>query len=233
MDSNRTDYCSKCGNTGEIFATGESCYCKKGQVSDVFNTTPCLHVPEQYRGLQFDTNLVPADCSSYYPYYLEKLQQEIRTMKLRNQNIFIGAPAKHSKTIFAETLIQELFRKAVDTFPLVDVLELKRYLSDYDRGKKSTDYPEEYPPIGLIYTTPYLFLKLPADLGYETFITLKQILDRRLRRNGSVTIVLSDYPWSYIIKADKTGILEGLVGDGSFGTLQNKSFFKGGEKDAE
>jgi len=220
------EYCAKCGNTGEIFATGGRCDCDLGSGEINFNDSACLAIPEQYRGLAFNTELIPTDVGDYYPKYLGELHRDISTMKLRNTNIFLAAPPKHAKTCLAYTAIQNLYKKNVEVFPLYDILELRRFMQDFDWGKKSAELEEAGYTVQGLYSVQYLFVKIPSEVSFAVFDALKLLLDRRLRRNGGVTILLSDYGWNYIAEADKRGIFTAMLGDGSFGTINNKTFYR-------
>lgn len=224
-------YCSKCGNTGENFETGERCNCRIGAGDFESNKTACLFVPEQYRGAGFDIDLLPHGLGAYYYTYMNELYSGVSQMGLRNLNVFLSSPPKHGKTVLAYTCIEKLYRRGVEVFPLYDVMELRRMIMDRDNGKRNEEIEELGLDVTDIYKVPYLFLKLTPDLSFVMFDTLKLILDRRLRRSGSVTIVLSDMPWNYIVEADKKGVFKTLAGDGSFGSLKNMSFTlnRGGE----
>lgn len=219
------DYCGKCGNTGIIFESGERCECKRGSLSEFENESVCLSVPEQYRGVLFNSVLVQRDLGEIYPRFLETLYTDMITLKHRNKNVFVSSPAKHSKTVFAYSVIQSLFRKNMAVFPLMDVLELRHIINELDFGRKPVILQDsEVDPMNM-YTTPYLFVKMPAELSYAVFETINLILGRKLRCGGEV-IILSDFGWNYVSAADKRGTFTDLLGDGSFGTLENKSFYR-------
>jgi len=226
-----TEYCSKCGGTGEIFDTGQRCSCPIGAGDYESVTGSCMLLPEQYRGNLFNPDLLPSDLNDYFKVYMDELYTGVSSMKLRNVNILLAAPAKHGKTFLAYAAMEKLYRRGADVFPLYDILELRRIMQDSDNGKKSKELEELGVDVSTLYTSPYLFVKLTTETSFAMFDAIKLLLDRRLRRSGGVTILLSDLPWNYLAQADQKGTFRGLAGDGSFGTILNKSFVaKGGEK---
>lgn len=220
-------YCAKCGNTGELFEGGR-CDCKMGTFSEFENDSVCLSVPEQYRGVMFNSILLPSSMGEGYSKFMDTIHKDIVTQKLRNKNIFLGSPPKCGKRVLAYSAIQALFRRNLPVFPVFDVLELRRIISELDMNRRVKDLDEEVDPLN-IYTAPYLFICIPTELSYTVFDTINLILDRRLRRDGC-TIFLSPFGWNYIAEADKRSVLTNLLGDGSFGTIENKSFYRKEEK---
>lgn len=173
-----------------------------------------IEIPEQYQGVRFARPLVPLDCGDYYGKVLDELHQQITSMQLSNQNICICAPPMHSKTIWAYSCIQNLFRQRLQVVPLWDVLELRRRMFDYDMGRSNdADY----------YDVKYLFVKIPAEITYQVRATISTLIDRRVRR-GNSTIFLYNGTWANLTYGDEQGILKGLQGDGSFSSLQVYSF---------
>lgn len=212
-------YCEKCGNTRVNWETGEPCDCVVDMES-IFNSVSCLEVPEQYRGIAFSKALVPTDVPADYADYLEDLHNKILSGHLPKKNIFLASPIAHSKTIFAYSCIEVLFRSGIPIFPIFDVLEVVRILADMDLGRKQT-YEVEFPE--KLVTVPLLFVKIPRMLRWEVFDAVAMLLDRRVRR-GNSTIYLYDGSWSNIVSADKNEITTGLVGDGNYTSLLVKSW---------
>jgi len=211
-------YCTKCGNTG-IDINGDVCTCKFNAQS-FYDTVSCLDIPEQYRGISFNKNLVPKDLHESYASYLESLHNSIITGKWLQHNVVVASPIGHSKTILAYSCLEVLFRNGIPTFPVYDVLELKRILLDMDLCRKQiyeVDNPED------IVKVPILFVKIPRLPNWEIYDTISMILDRRVRRSNS-TIFLYDGTWSQLIHNDKNNILTGIVGDGNYSTIEVKSW---------
>lgn len=214
-------YCVKCGNTG-IDINGNVCTCR-ANVESIFEAVSCLDVPEQYRGLKFNKALLPKDLNEAYGEYLQSVYDKMLVGKWQQHNVVIASPIGHGKSILAYSCLENLFRRGLPTFPLFDVLELKRIIFDMDTGRKqgySVENPEE------LITVPILFVRIPRLSTREVYDTMSVILDRRVRR-GNSTIFLYSGSWSYLVNGDKSGLLQGMVGDGSFGTVEVKSWYTG------
>lgn len=212
-------YCVLCGNTG-INIDGDVCSCRFNAQS-FYDTVSCLDVPEQYRGISFNKSLVPKDLHESYANYLQEVYNTILSGKWSQHNVVIASPIGHSKTILAYSCLEILFRNGIPTFPVYDVLEIKRMLLDMDLCRKSI-YEVENPE--LIMTVPILFVKIPRLSNWEIYDMISIILDRRVRR-GNSTIFLFDGSWQQLVYGDKNNILTGLVGDGNYNTLESKSWY--------
>lgn len=212
-------YCPKCGGTG-IDINGNPCSCVKN-VTSFFESVSCLDIPEQYRGVQFSKILVPSDLHPSYPNYLQSVYDKVLSGQWKQQNAIICSPINHSKTILAYSCIEVLFRSGITTFPVYDVLEIKRMLIDMDLCRKSI-YEEEHPEY--IISAPLLFIKIPRVSNWEVFDTIALVLDRRVRR-GNSTIFLYDGSWQQLIYNDRNQILVGLQGDGNYSTVDVKSWY--------
>lgn len=206
-------YCAICGNMG-IKLDGTPCECKISEET-IFSDVVCLDIPEQYQGVVFNQSLVPSDCGEAYQNFMQTVFDQITTFRLRNKNMVICSPAGHSKTILAYSVIQSLFRKRMPTCALYDVLEIKRISSDIDLGRKDADE--------MIYKAPYLFTKIPIDTSFATYATIAMLIDRRVRR-GHSTIFLYNGSWEQLIYGDNRGVMTSLLGDGAYGTLENKTW---------
>lgn len=212
-------YCVKCGNTG-IDIDGNVCSCRFNAKS-FFDTISCLDIPEQYRGIQFSKILVPKDLPEAYADYLQSIYDTVIAGKWNQHNVMLCSPIGHSKTILAYSCIEVLFRNGIPTFPVFDILEIKRILLDMDLCRKPT-YEVEHPDY--ILTVPLLFVKIPRVSNWEVFDTISLVLDRRVRR-GNSTIFLFDGSWSQLVYNDRNNILTGLLGDGSYNTVESKSWY--------
>lgn len=212
-------YCTKCGNTG-ININGDVCECQVN-VKSFYDSISCLDIPEQYRGIMFNKILVPKDIDESYANFLQTVHDKITGGKWRQHNLLLASPIGHSKTILAYSCIESLFRHSQATFPVFDVLEIKRILTDMDLCRKQL-YEVENPES--VITAPLLFIKIPRMLSWEVYDTISVILDRRVRR-GNSTIFIFDGTWQQLVYSDKNNILSGLVGDGSYNTLEVKSWY--------
>ena len=68
-------------------------------------------------------------------------------------------------------------------------------------------------------------------VSWEIYDVIISVLDRRVRR-GVCTIFLYDGSWEQLIKKDTGGILTGIQGDGTYTTLDVKSFYSTATKTA-
>lgn len=212
-------YCTDCMNTGKLL-DGSPCSCRFNAKS-FYDTVACLDIPEQYRGITFSKFLVSKDLPESYGNYLEKLHDDIVATKLKHKNICICSPVGHSKSIFAYSAIESLFRYGVPTFPVFDVLEIKRIMLDTDLCRKPL-YDIENP--GLLLDAPYVFIKIPRVPTREVYDTISVIVDRRVRR-GNSTIFLYGGTWEQLIRGDKQEVLVNMIGTGDFSTLEVKTWF--------
>lgn len=207
-------YCPKCGNTG-VKLDGSPCDCQL-PTDTIYADLVGINIPDQYQGVRFSRALVPLDCGPYYGKVLEELHQQITSFQITNQNLCICSPPMHSKTLWAYSCIQNLFRQRAQVVPLYDVLELRRAMYDFDMGRSaSVDF----------YDVKYLFLKIPAEVTHPVRTTIATIIDRRVRR-GNSTFFIYNGTWSNLTFGDEQGVLKGLQGDGSFSSLKIHSFNK-------
>lgn len=213
-------YCPKCGNAG-ILVNGEPCDCKLN-TDFLFNGLVCMDIPEQYQGMSFNPALIAEDMGDAYRNFMSNMYDSITSMKWKFRNILICSPPSRSKTTLAYCVIQTLFRKGIETFPVYDVNEIKRIMTDMDFSRKQT-YSVKDPE--KLYTAPYLFAKIPALVSLETYDTMATLLDRRVRR-GNATIFIYNGTWESLVRLDSMGVLTSLLGDGSYGTLENKTWRK-------
>lgn len=212
------NYCPDCGGSG-IDINGDVCHCRMN-VQTFYDSVSCLDIPEQYRGLAFNSALVPTDVNESYASFLQDIHDSIVAGKYKDRNVVIASPINHSKTILAYSCIEVLFRGGVPVFPVYDLLELKRMLTDMDLCRKSV-YDVEEPE--RIITVPILFVKIPRITSWEVYDIFSMLLDRRVRR-GNSTIFLYDGTWGQFIYNDKNDIAKGLVGDGTYNTVEVKSW---------
>lgn len=210
-------YCTLCGNTG-IDIDGNVCKCK-ALTETFYDSVSCLEIPDQYRGVMFNQLLVPKDLHKSYASYLQTLHDGITSMTWE-KSVLLVSPIKHSKSVMAYSCLEHMFRMGVDVVPIFDLLEIKRILTDVDMCRKpiyELDEPER------LVTNKYLFAKVPRVTPTEVFDVLTLLLDRRVRRNNC-TVFMYDGTWSNLERSDKHGILTGLLGDGTYGTLALKSW---------
>ena len=221
-----TKYCPKCGGSG-ILLDGTPCSCNVNDIT-LFQDITMLDLPEQYQGVRFNSGLIK-DMPEYYKQYMRDLHNDIVNMSLKHTNILICSPAFTSKKVLAYSAMQTLFSNGVPVFPSYDLLELRKITVDNDLNKKQTytvDEPEK------VLTVPYLFVEVPSFTANEVFQMISTLVSRRTRRNNS-TIFLYDGSLDTLKKVDYWHIIDNMSGDGSYGSLVCKNFFRKGEKEDE
>lgn len=204
-------YCSKCGGTGTRI-DGSICDCMRSN-GTIYADLVGMDIPTQYQGVRFAAELVPCDVDVSYSAALESLHASITTMQLENKNLCICSPPMHSKTIWAYSCIQNLFRQRMPVLPLYDILELRRFMYNYDMGKGNEED---------IYSVKYLFARVPAEVNYHVRTSMATLIDRRVRR-GNVTIYLYNGTWNTLTVGDN-GMLTSMLGDGSYSSMRVYSY---------
>lgn len=197
-----------CGNKG-VLPDGTPCKCRL-ETDAIFSQVRGVDVPEQYVGILFNSALVPSDVGPSYAPVLDGLHREITTLQLHNHNIVICSPPNHSKTVWAYSCIQHLFRQRVPVCPILDMLEIARM---FNECSDTSDW----------YEVPYLFAKIPTEVNQTIRSAILTLVDRRVRR-GNSTFFLYEGSWGMLTYDDRFGTLKSMQGDGSFHTLDVKSY---------
>lgn len=218
--------CIICGGTKYLIPSGEPCpKCNKNGNADVSFDDSCNIVPMDYRGVKFSKEMLPNDLGEAYKNDLNKIYNSIVKNSRMLRNYFIGSPISHGKKVLCYSAIQHLFFKGDIVFPIVDLGELRRIMTDLDYGK----IPELCESLGVnaedIYKCKYMFIKIPDSVGFSDIDTLLKILDRRTRRSLS-TIFIYNNSWDILMLSDKYDRLASLKLDGTMGTLAVKSYWK-------
>lgn len=212
-------YCPKCGNTG-ILIDGTPCDCKL-KLSDLYSGVECLEIPEAYRGLEFDKIFLPSKLGDAYKNYMDNVYNQLISMRWKCKNAIICSPAQSGKTILAYTVIKELFRREIEVFPLMDILEIRKVMQDLEYNKQQSmgvDNPMR------LYTAPYLFAVMPPMTNYDTFDTAAMLIARRTRR-GNSTILLYEGTWNQLVAGDTKKSLKNMEGNGSLNTIEVNSWY--------
>lgn len=212
-------YCPKCGGTG-ILISGEPCDCKT-RLSDLYVGVDCLDIPEAYRGLNFDKIMLPAELGPAYQNWMSNMYEQLVSLRWKCKNAIICSPPQSGKSVLAYSVIRELFRRGIDVFPLFDILEIKRIMTDIEYNKpQSLDVDK---PMRL-YTAPYVFAFIPPMTNYDTYDTAAMLIARRTRR-GNSTILLYGGSWNFLIANDSKGSLKNLEGNGSLTTIEVNNWY--------
>lgn len=204
--------CIKCGGTG-ILANGEPCDC--GCKEDITLPT-CLNVPVQYQGIRFDKSFLPKYLQDDYGNYMEGLIKDCTAnVSMFNKNILICAPPNSGKTVFAYTIYGLLFAKGATIPSLMDIMEVREVMMNY--------YNADYEKIELLSTSKVAVIKIPQDLPIKFAETISTIIERRVRNNCS-TIFLYSGSKEDLLAQDKFGKFKAIIGDGSYNSIEVKSW---------
>ena len=214
-------YCPICGGLG-IKKDGTLCDCPNAQRA-FGEGVSCLDIPKQYAGKEFNSKLIPRDCGDIYINYLTTLHNNLITQKISTYNCLVCSPIAHSKTIMAYSVIENLYRKHIPTFPVFTTSEMRNVLNSLDNGQETT-YGTSTPASNFL-VAPYIFVKIPILLEWSTFPIILDIMDRRVRR-GLSTIFLYDGDYENLVKMDKNNIIAQLRGNGYYMTLDIHKFFR-------
>lgn len=213
-------YCPKCGGTG-VLIDGTPCTCKVTE-SELYVGVECFDVPEAYRGIHFDSIILPGKFGDVYRNTMKNYYEQISSLRWKCHNLLVCAESQSGKTVFAYSALQELFRKDIDVFPIFDVLELRRIMQDIEYGRDSSlgvSEPQR------LYEVPYLFAMVPPLTINDTYSAIAMLVARRVRRGGS-TILFYSGTWNQLVIGDVRGILKSMKGDGSLTTIEVSSWQK-------
>lgn len=215
-------YCPICGGTGIDPKTNNLCTCINAKHA-FGEGLSCLDIPRQYSGKEFNPKLVPRDCGDTYVKYLTDIHEKLVTQKVCNYNCLICSPIAHSKTVMAYSVIEQLYKRQLPTFPIFTTAEMRKVLTNLDTG--SDDMYGTSTPATNFLITPYIFVRIPILLDWSTYPMILDIIDRRVRR-GLSTIFIYDGSYESLVKFDKSHIIDQLKGNGNYMTLDVHKFFK-------
>lgn len=222
-------YCPKCGNSGIIPGTNEMCDCQYA-TRELFKGVSNLDIPKQYLGINFNLRLVPKDCGDAYVSYLSNLHMSVTSMKMQNYTLLLCSPIAHSKTVMAYSAMEILFRNHIPTFPVLNVMEVRKVLHAIDTSTEESLESIKAP--NNLTSAPYVFIKVPLMLSWEVYATMIDIKERRVR-NGYTTIFLYDGYSEDLFRFDNRHLLESLKGNGYYGTIDIRTFYKLGDTTPE
>lgn len=205
--------CLKCGGTG-ITATGDVCDC--GVKMKVIIPSS-LKVPLQYQNVRFDKMLLRSELQGSYGTYMERLLHDC-TFNLHSfhKNILICAPPNSGKTVWTYTVCGMLYAKGVRMPEFMDIMQARSILLSY-YGYSDAD-------ISSISNSSLAIFKIPTDLPNKFADTILALVERRVRCNGS-TIFMYSGSWDDMKAQDTFNKLKYVVGDGSYNSIEVKSFF--------
>ena len=203
--------CLTCGGTG-LTALGKPCpNCSSEQLEGL----PILtSIPVQYQNVRFDRMFLPENLQNTYGVYIGELIQKIVKQVGFYKNILICSRPNSGKTIFAYTVYGLLYNKGITMPEVKDIFEVRDIFINYYGN------PEE---VELWSTSKVAIIKIPVDIPTKVFDTMSMIIERRVRNNCS-TIFLYGGSKKDLLAQDKFGRLASLDGDGSYNSIEIKSW---------
>jgi len=211
-------YCEKCGGCG-VLLDGSLCSCQLN-TEEFFGSISSIDIPELYQGKIFNKLILPRNLPAEYGTTMQEIYDNVTSLRWKAHNVVLCSPPGSGKSTLAYSCIESLFRKGLPVLTLYDLFELKRIILDYDNGRKIA-YDVTDPEY--VVKSPYLFVRIPRTLSFDTYDCISYLLDKRVRRNGS-TFFLFNGTWEQLIALDKNNVLNNLVGDGSYGTVERSSW---------
>lgn len=212
--------CLKCADTGyDVF--GQKC--ESCDYWHVHKIPILLNIPSQYQGVQFDRSFLPKYLQDGYGSYVESLIPTVVGNINAIRNILICAPPNSGKTIMCYDIMARLFEKGVEIPLLYDLLEVRELFNSFSSDKNLLEQ---------ICNSRLVFIKIPYDVPARFGETISTIIDRRVRHNGG-TIFIYNGSVEDLKNLDKYDRFTALIGDGSFNTIEVKSWYKPKQSVAE
>lgn len=205
--------CLLCGGT-KITALGKPCPNCSSKQDESLPTISTI--PMQYQNVKFDRMFLPENLQSTYGVYMEELIQKIVNGVGFYKNILICSRPNSGKTIFAYTVYGMLYNKGVIMPPVKDIFEVRDVFVDYYGDSDELE---------LWSTSKVAIIKIPMDITSKVFDTMSMIIERRVRNNCS-TIFLYGGSKKDIVTQDRFNKLAYLEGDGSYNSIEIKSWKK-------
>lgn len=204
--------CLKCGGTGWL-ANFEPCDCG---ITQAIAVPAYISVPAQYQDVRFDSRLLPKDLHVSYGEYMDRLLRDC-TMDVGSyhKNVLVCSPPNSGKSVFAYTVNSILYAKGLLVADLMDILEIRDVLLDI--------YGRHAEELEVINDAVILFVKIPLDLPNKVAETMSTLVERRVRK-GHSTIFLYGGSDSDLKAQDRFGTLWSLLGDGSYNSIEIKSW---------
>lgn len=171
-------------------------------------------IPIQYQNVRFDRMFLPENLQETYGIYMEDLIDKIVKQSGFYKNILICSRPNTGKTIFAYTVYGLLYNKGIKMPEVKDIMEVREILLDYYGDADVAD---------LWSTAKVAIIKIPSDIPPKLFDTVSTIIERRVRNNAS-TIFLYGGSKKDLLAQDKFNKLTYLEGDGSYNSLEIKSW---------
>lgn len=206
--------CIYCGGTG-IRLDGMQCDCGAGGID--IQVPRIMNIPAQYQGVKFDASFVPVGLGNYGSSIVQLIKEIISSPTVMSRNILVCAPPNSGKTIFAYTVIGAMYAKGVLLPDVMDLMQVRALLYDV--------YNQTSGELYHFNKARVVFVKVPQDLPNKWAETMLTIIDRRTRMNCS-TFFLYSGAKADLIAQDKFKRFQSIIGDGSFNSVEVRSWIK-------
>ena len=211
-------HCMLCGGSGKLLGgltPCPKCSQKEERINLVFN-----EIPIQYQGVYFDKDFLPDGYAEGYGVYMEELLENIvNNFSMYQGNKLICCRPNCGKSVWAYTLYKELKSRSYNALPLKDIYEVRELLN----GRGDLELAKQ------VSETKIAVIKLPRSLEAWMFDYMSTLVNRRVRSNGA-TIFLYDGQYSDIENQDVFDKMKYIRGNGSFNTIEVKTFTKKGKQ---
>ena len=205
--------CLICGGSFKT-VLGDPCpNCTK----DMVKTLPiCPEIPAQYQGVRFDKTFLPKDMQETYGTYMENLlNQIIGSAHTYQKNLLICSRPNSGRTIWSYNLYSLLTNKGIKIPSIKDIFEVKEILT-----QRFGD-----PVLAELWSSSrFAIIKIPQDVQAWMWDSMTTIIERRVRANGC-TIFFYNGSRKDLKNQDTFGKLRNIEGQGSYNTVEVKSFF--------
>ena len=225
----KSGFCYVCGNRGFVDKVCPECgrpAVKKTidfssvDVGDFQEQLRALQVPEQYRGVTWDGDVLKhyktgdANNSAFDKYVrqLDKVHTVFASGELPKKSVIVISPAGYSKRTFAYSCMQRALLKGWTVAPMLDTIELKRMLVlCADKPMYKLYSCIDYDTYMMSDVCCVEVTRLPQH-AYAAPV-IQEILDRR-GRLGKSTIVLSNFSLEEMSKYDSFGSFSAIKNQG-------------------
>ena len=205
--------CLICGGVPPyLTAFGKPCPNCSKEVVEALPNIP--EIPVQYQNVRFDRTFLPENLQDTYGVYMEELIDKIVKQVGFYKNILICCRPNSGKTVFAYTVFGLLHNKGVRMPIVKDIFEVRDIFVSYYADAEEVE---------LWSSSKLAIIKIPVDITTKVFDTMSTIVERRVRNNCS-TIFLYGGTKKDILAQDKFSKLKYLEGDGSYNSIEIKSW---------
>lgn len=203
--------CKVCYDTG-MTALMQKCTACDINRGPTFNITPWI--PVQYQGNRYSASALPLPMAEWAR-EMEVIRDDI-VARTDLKNYLICSPYRTGKTVWSYDLLSRLAYNGKEVHTIVDLLDVKRILYSYKE--------EDINTLAQIIEVPVLIVRIPQVLQFGIVETMQALLYKRVSVNGQTIFLYSDSYYNLADNCGKKEILQGLIGDGSLGSVKLKNY---------